>query len=531
MTEWTRRTLLATGAASLIGAHLAGPARAQTTPRRGGVLTGTIGFLEPQAIFVPAGGGGSPTFTATKVLEPLVQQKADQSFIGVLATAWEPSKDFKSYKLTLRRDVLWHDGKPFTAEDVAFSITAYWKTLLSGGILKELTGVQVLDSHTVVVEFARPIPQFSFLSTLDTNLIIPKHIYDTGNIALNPANNAPIGTGPWKFKRWVRGSHAEFDPNEKYWIPGQPYLDGLIVRWWREPSGRAAALETGELDIAVGNPISLGDLTRLRDTGKVNLTFDGYVGLSPTGVHFNVRRPILKDRAVRQALLHAIDRKFIADTIYFGVAQPAVSTISTNNANYFNPDVPHYAFDPAKAATLLDAAGYPVKNGKRFEVKLVATGWSEENPKAGAYLKQVFEDLKIDVKLVVPDRPNSLKALYTDYDFDIAYSQGGGSSTEPVPTLTYLFTTDGIAKGIPFRNATGFGTPELDALVDKITFEVDPKQRAALLHQFAQITGTEVPVVPLIELKSYTVARKAVRFPTDSSNYAADRWNDVWLAN
>jgi peptide/nickel transport system substrate-binding protein len=360
--------------------------------------------------------------------------------------------------------------------------------------------------------------------------MIPKHVYETGNIALNPANNAPIGTGPWKFRRWVRGSHAEFAANTNYWIPEQPYLERLIIRWWREPSARAAALEAGELDIAVGNPVSLGDLGRLAKNPDVSLTFDGYVGLAPTGIHYNVRNPILRDRAVRQAILHAIDRDFIASTIYFDVAKPAVSTILSNSP-FFNPDVPRYDFDPAMAADLLDRAGYKKgADGKRFEVKLVATGWSEENPKAGAYIKQVLDDLGIVTKLVVPDRPNSLKALYTDYDFDIAYSQGGGASTEPVPLLTYLYTSDGIAKGIAFRNATGFSTPELDALVDRMTFEVDPIKRKALIHQFAQITGTEVPVFPLIELRSYTVARKAIRFPTDGADYTQDRWNDIWIA-
>jgi peptide/nickel transport system substrate-binding protein len=498
-------------------------------PRRGGTLTATVGFLEPQAMFVPAFGGGSPHFTATKVIERLVRMEEDQSFRPTLAESWEATPDHHGYTLTLRKGVTWHDGKDFSADDVAFSIATYWKTLKPGGILKVLDGVDIVDRHKVVVRFAKPVPEYSFLNTLNRGFIIPRHVYEQGNIAINPANNAPIGTGPYKFVRWVRGSHAEFVANRNYWVPGQPYIDRLIVRWWREPSARAAALEAGELDIAVGNPISLGDLKRLQQNPNITVAWTGYVGVAPIGIHFNVRNPVVRDRAVRQAILHAIDRSFIADTIYFGYAKPAISPISRNSI-FSTADVPRYDFDPAKAARLLDEAGYPVKaDGKRFKVKLVATGWSEENPKGGVYLKQVFDDLGIDTRLVVPDRPNSLKALYTDYDFDIAYSDGGSTSMEPVPGLTYLFTTDGIAKGVPFRNASGYSNPQVDALVDQLTFEIDPEKRKALIQDFARLAATEVPVFPLIELSSYTAARKEVQNHSKGANYDGDAWPDIWL--
>ena len=497
--------------------------------RRGGSLTASIGFPEPELIFQPAGGGGSPTFTGTKIVEKLLRLDANQNFIPALAESWEASPDFKTFVIRIQRNVAWHDGKDFTADDVAFSIGQYWKPFASGGILKVLDSVTATDRYTVLVRFEKPVPEFSFATALETGYIIPKHIYETGNIILNPANAAPIGTGPWKFKKWVRGSHVEYAPNENYRIQGQPYLDQLIIRWWRDPAARAAALETGELDVGVSNPVPLADVDRLRHNPNLVVSVEDGIS-SGIGLHFNVRRPITSKREVRQALLHAIDQKFICETIYYGFAKPGISPLVSTNSRFFTSDVPRYDFDPAKAARLLNAAGYPVgADGKRFEINLMASGWSEENGKTGTYLKQVFEDLKIRVKLKILDRPNSLKTLYTDYDFDIAYSQGGGTTGEPVPSLTQLFSSEGIAKGVPFRNASGYSDSKMDALIEQITYETNPDKRRSLIQDFARLAVVEAPVFPLVEWIPHRIHRKGVQLPNRVANFGADPWGDAWL--
>src|SRR5690606_11503066 len=128
---------------------------------------------------------------------------------------------------------------------------------------------------------------------------------------------------------------------------------------------------------------------RLLATGKFNVDRAGYQGGSWTvTVEFNQRRDHVKDRKVRHAILHAIDREFIVDTIYFGQGKPAISPIFRTNTLFFTEDVPKYPFDPQKAAQLLDEAGLPAKKGGRFKLNLVAAAWFEENVKLGQYLKQ-----------------------------------------------------------------------------------------------------------------------------------------------
>ncbi len=380
----------------------------------------------------------------------------------------------------------------------------------------------------MTLRFDRPVPEFSLqlLFSFGPNYILPKHLYAGKDILLNPVNAAPVGTGPWKFVQWTRGSYAEFVRNPGYWRSVKSNVDKLIIRWWREPASRAAALETGELDAGFSNPVPLNDVKRFQANPNLNVSFEDE-GLA-ISVYFNVKNPIFSDVKVRQALAHAIDKDFIAKTIYYGFAKPAISPILSSNELYFTDDVPKYAFDPALAAKLLDQAGYPIKaDGKRFKLNLVASGWSEENGKVGAYLKQVFDDLKIDVTLRVPDRPNSLKALYTDYDFDLAYSQGGGTSDDLRPELSQLFTTAGIRKGLIFRNASRYSSPKMDELVTRITVEIDPVKRKDLIQQFARLALTDLPVLPVVEWPSHVILNKDVRLNTTAAYASTDSWADV----
>jgi len=397
----------------------------------------------------------------------------------------------------------------------------------------DYTGIEAPDASTVVMKFGKPIPEFFFASLLcgNVNYIVPKHIYAGSDPITNAANNAPIATGPWKFKEWVRGSHFEYVRNEDYWRKGFPYLDRLIIRYVRDPAGRAAAMESGEIQIGVFNPVAPPDIKRLTGTGKFVATPKGYEeAVWSTSLECNMRNPLFAKREVRQAMFHAVDRNLIAKTVFYGYARLGTSPIFSPNKEFFTPDTYKTGFDPKKAASLLDAAGYPKKgNTPRFSVNLLAAGWFAENGKIGAIVKQGLEDIGITVNLTVPDRPTSIKRIYTDYDFDLAISNQANPS-EPVPSTTQYYTTDGIKKGVPFRNASGFSKPEMDALVEKIKVETDAAKRKALVVEFQKLATVEAPNLPLLELESITVASVKVQNHSNDPNYLAASWHDIWLA-
>jgi len=521
--------VLATG---LIGK--AAPSLAQGEPKRGGTLVATWGGGEPQACYVPAGGGSSPTFSSSKLFERLGNRRMDGVFEGELAEAWKPAADFKSYTIKIRKGVKFHDGKDMTPDDVVYSIDEIWKKYAAASAMTDFAGVEAPDADSVVVKFNKPVPEFFFSSLLcgNVNYIVPKHIYAGSDPVTNAANNAPIATGPWKFKEWVRGSHFEYVKNDAYWRKDMPYLDRLIIRYVRDPAGRAAAMEAGDIHIGVFNPVAPPDIKRLTATGKFVATPKGYEeSVWSTSFEVNMRNPIFAKREVRQAMFHAIDRSFIAKTVYYGYARPGTSPIFSPNTEFFTADTFKTEFDPKKAAALLDGAGHPKKaDGKRFTLNLLAAGWFTENGKIGSFVKQSLEDVGVGINLTVPDRPTSIKRIYTDYDFDLAISNQANPS-EPVPSTTQYYTSDGIKKGVPFRNASGFHTDEVDALVEKIKVETDPAKRKALVVEFQKITTLEAPNLPLVELESITVASTKVQNHSNDPNYLAATWHDIWLAS
>jgi peptide/nickel transport system substrate-binding protein len=229
-------------------------------------------------------------------------------------------------------------------------------------------------------------------------------------------------------------------------------------------------------------------------------------------------------------MFHAVDRGLIAKTIYYGYARPGTSPIFSLNKEFHTADVYNTQFDPKKAAALLDAAGHK-RNGKtpRFTVNLLAAGWFAENGKIGAIVKQGLEDIGVAVNLTVPDRPTSIKRIYTDYDFDVAISNQANPS-EPVPSTTQYYTSDGIKKGVPFRNASGYSSPEVDALVEKIKVETDSAKRKALVVDFQKVVTQEANNLPLLELESITMASIKVQNHSNNPNYLGASWYDIWLA-
>jgi peptide/nickel transport system substrate-binding protein len=503
----------------------------EVSPKRGGALIASWGGQEPSALFVPAGGPASSALTATKILERLIKMERDLSFSPVLALSIVPSEDFRAYTIKLRSGVKWHDGKDFTAEDVVFSVMEYWKPIAIGAAFVSLTSAEVIAPLTVRLTFDAPMPDFSLRSHLaDWALVLPKHIYSGSNIATNPANNSPIGTGPFKLKAWVRGSHVEYERNSQYWDSRLPYLDKLVIRYWRDPASRSAALEAGELDIAVFSPVPAPDIARLTKSGAIVADKRGYENSAwVLTIEFNSRRQATAKPEVRRALMHAIDQRFIVDTIYYGLARPGTGPIVSTNSLFYTKDLERFNFDKARAASLLDAAGYPVKDGVRFSVDLVAPAWFAENPKVGQYLKQAFESVNVKVNLVVADRPTALKRIYSDYDFDIALSNQV-QAIEPVPLVTQSYTTDNVLKGVPFRNANGYSNSVVDEVVRKLVIETDVPKRKMLADEFAKVVTHDAPILPLVEMEPVTLARSHVKNHSNSANFMNDTWNDLWVA-
>src|SRR5690606_12785374 len=261
----------------------------------------------------------------------------------------------------------------FTSADVAFSILTLKQVHPRGrAIFSNVSEVQTPDAHTAVVVLSKPAPYLLTALAGAESPIVPKHLYEGTDIVASQYNSAPVGTGPFVFKEWVKGSHIVLERNPNYWNQPKPYLDKIIVRFIPDAVARAAALESGSADLA-GQAIPLSDVARFDKMPNLRVDKINWPYIS---VHqqliFNLDSPKLKDKRVRQAIGHAIDVNALNKVVWYGYGTPSAAAIGKASTKYHNADLPFFDVDIKKATQLLDEAGVkPGADGKRLTLRLL----------------------------------------------------------------------------------------------------------------------------------------------------------------
>ena len=438
---WSRRRFvdavaalgLGTPAALQLLAH-AGVARAQGTftyapTRRGG--GGPLRILSWQGPTILNGhySSGSKDVLASRLFyEPLATYDIDGSLIPVLAAEIPTlanggvARDGLSVTWKLKRDVSWHDGEPFTADDVVFT----WELMrdpdaaaFTLGTYQPIKLARKVDSHTVKLEFAKPTPAWSDAFVADA--VLPrKHFaaYMGAKSRDAPANLKPVGTGPYRFVDFKPGDLVRGELNPKYHMPNRPHFDTIEIKGGGDSvSAARAVLQTGEYDLAWLLQIEDDVLQRMEDAGRgrVNIATGGdveYVMLNHTDPWREVdgersspasKHPFLLDPAVRSALAHLLDRQSAQKFVY-GRAGVATANFLNNPAAY-NSKRTAEAFDVARANALLDAAGWMrgsdgvrAKGGQRLKM-VFQTTTNAPRQKVQQIFKQAARSAGIDVEL------------------------------------------------------------------------------------------------------------------------------------
>ena len=507
----SRRAVLLSGAAAGAAALLPlGAARAQAA---GGTAVMTI-TPEPNAM-VSAFNSASPVAVISgKMVEGLVRYDWDLQPQPELATSWDVSEDGLTVTFHLREGVKWHDGQPFTSADVAYSIMELLKQHHPRGraVFAGIEQAETPDDHTVILHLSKPAPAMMAALAGWESPMLPKHVYEGTDPLTNPANNAPIGTGPFKFNQWERGSHIILEKNPDYWDAGKPYLDRLAVRFYSDPSARVAAFEAGELHLGGDGPIPLNEVARFRDNpGFVVETRGIEMNNSLDILETNLRNEHLAKPEVRQALMHAIDRDLMLKTVWYDLAELLTGPIPQSLPHFYTAEVPTYPYDPAKANELLDAAGFARgTDGMRFTLRLIWPAVGDTYDRAGQFLRQQFREVGVDLQLQSADVPTFIRQVYQDYDFDLSMFP---SSVTADPTIGShrFYHSDFIRQGTPFVNASGYANPEMDAVLDAAAVETDPAKRAELFHEFQRIAMADLPILPLARPIYVTVANAKLK--------------------
>jgi peptide/nickel transport system substrate-binding protein len=344
-------------AAGLASAPFA--ALGQGQPRRGGTLNIVL-QPEPPMLMLPINQGTTTQVAGGKIFQSLLTFDFQLKPLPSLAKSWTVSPDGLTYTFKLQENVKWHDGKPFTSADVAFS-TQVFLTEVHGRAranFGRVASVETPDAHTIIYKLKEPFGPFLHAFEVSSAPLVPKHIYEGTDFRKNPANDAPIGTGPFKFKEWKRGSNIELVRNENYWKPGLPYLDGISFRIIPDAALRAVALESGQAHASQFDAVEPFEVQRLAALPHLSMTTKGYEFVSPImWIDINNRRGPLADKRVRQAILFALDREFILKNLFFGMGRVATGPIASTT-RFYDPNVPKYPFDPKKAEALLEEAGF-----------------------------------------------------------------------------------------------------------------------------------------------------------------------------
>jgi peptide/nickel transport system substrate-binding protein len=526
--RYRRLAALLFAVAAAFAAH---PVTAQQ-PARGGTLTMLVQPEPP--ILVSAFNSAAPIgVVSTKMLEGLVSYDLEMEPQPSLAESWALSKDGKTLTFKLRKGVKWHDGKDFTAADVQFSLLEVWKELHPRGrsTFAKVSAVDTPDPYTVVIRMSEASPaMLSALSGYESQ-ILPKHLYYGTDIHSNPRNNAPVGTGPFVFKEWQKGNYIILERNPNYWDKGKPYLDKLVLRIIPDAAARAAAFETGEAQLGGFSLVPLNDVPRLDALGSIEVETRGYDSFAPIFVmEFNLRHPVLKDKRVRQAIAHAIDREALVKTVWFGFGKPATGPVPSVLKRFYTANVAKYPYDLKKSEQLLDEAGFKKgADGKRFKLTHDFLPYGADYQRTAEFVKQALGKVGIDVEIRSQDVAAFLKRVYTDNAFDMT-NNFFYALLDPTLGVQRIYWSKNIKQGVPFSNAAGYANPEMDRLIEQIQVEHDAKKRVALIQRMQALAQEDLPVLDVFEMRFFTLASKKVHDHTTTADGMYGTFANTWMS-
>ncbi len=507
-----------------------GLAHAEGEPARGGTLTVHIG-VEPPVLVNFAHSSGTGVYVSGKVTEGLLTYDFDLNPQPQLATEWSVAPDGLSYGFKLREGVKWHDGKDFTAGDVAYSILTLKEVHPRGrSTFANVTDVEIVGPHEVKLLLSQPAPYLISALAASESPIVPKHVYEGTEPDKNPNAVAPIGTGPYLFRQWERGSHLILERNPDYWDQPKPYLDRLVFRFISDAAAASAALETGELQVVLGGAVPLTDIARLQQLPNLGFETRGYAYVNAISrIEFNLDNQYLKDVRVRRALVHAIDKDLILNTIFLGYGKLIAGPISPDLTKFYVPDLPTYAFDPAKAEALLDEAGLPRGDGGiRFRLNHDPLPGGDPYKRTGEYIKQALGKIGIDVNIRSQDFAAYVKRVYADRDFDFTFN-GMSNLFDPTVGVQRLYWSKNFKPGVPFSNGSHYASDKVDGLLEAAAIEIDAKRRYEQWADIQRQVIEDLPDYGVIAPDSFTIFDRRVKNHTLGADGFASNGADLYL--
>lgn len=428
----------------------------------------------------------------------------DGTPVPSLADYWELADDGVTYTFHIAENATWHDGEPVTADDVVFSFDAMLDeeslSVRRSTVVAALASYGKVDDKTVQLVSNGPWATFLYDTAMITG-IIPKHIWqdvpvsefgsDPGATGQDPSR--VIGSGPFRFVEWVLGDHATIKRNDEYWDEeNTPIIDEFIYRVVADPASAVASLQTGEVDIIEVPPSSASELRQ-----DQNLTVIDY---DTTGFNYFYANQDqsqdlpFRDVKVRQALMYALDRDVIADTVYQGYAIRAVGTQPVLSVAYAPEKVEtDYVYDPDQARSLLDEAGWTVggdgireKDGERLSFEFLYSEGAATYEVQIPYMQQAWREVGVEMlptaipfpTLIENVNAGTFQMATSGFSWDVNGDQGAMYRCDAVPPNGF--------------NRMRYCNEQYDELNTRSAQELDPEKRIDLLVEQSNIINNEL---------------------------------------
>lgn len=445
------------------------------TPRYGGTLKVAITGQPDQ--LDPATSNDYASFQIIdNIFDNLVAMDPRGYFKPELATSWR-QLDSHTWEFHLVRNAVFHNGEPFTAHDVAYTINRILDPKTASAevtAFNVISKVEIVDDYTV--RFHLKHPHASFLTDLSNGAYIQNEKAVT---TLDPHRN-PIGTGPFKFKEWVTNDHVTLVRNPHYWQAGRPYVDSIIFRGAPVDETRMAALQAGEFNWI--DAVPLEDVPKLRQ-GKNPLYLTSNNAGNPDFLGLVVTQPPFNNTKLRQAIAWAIDKRAILDIAYFGVGEVGSQEVGSGSRYYTTNDPYRHGPDLNKAQQLMKEAGY----ASGLKIEYLGLPQYPELLKTGEVLREQLAQIGITMSITQMEVTVWVKRLVQrQYQITSIYAAG---TVDPDTFYNSELTSYGL------YNFSGYKNAHLDALILQAGQTTDPNQRKALYAQVRSIVWDEAPYI------------------------------------
>ena len=490
-----------------------------------GQTDGQTGELPPAArptLRLPGGDQGFPSpfayqrgpglIKSSFIYDTLVWKDSTGEILPWLASRWDRSPDAKTYTFHLRDDIRWHDGRPLTARDVAFTFEYFRNQTIPPQVivkpLPQIEEVRATGDHTVEFRLSSPLATFFGFNGVGSVLIVPEHVWSgVGDAATATDPALLVGSGPFRLESYNRGDGSYlYSANDDYFL-GRPFVSRLEYR----PVGdELAAVAAGELQLAGASGVRPEVLAPFRNNRELEV-LQGPPGNSGTGLWWNLAKGgALADARFRKACAHAINREDLVQRLHGGNADPG-NPGWIPHPHPFHVDVEQYRFDQAQANRLLDEAGYsrPSPDGVRqgpdgqpLRFSLLVTS---PPPPLTDLVVNALKAVGVELTPEALDTPAFNRRVTTGGSEMSIIGFGGMNTDHAGDYLRQIYSS----KTQAVQHAQGYVNPEVDRLCNEQLTAVDESRRKEIVGQIQRMIADDLPLLPLVYPHSFSIFSKS----------------------